>query len=66
MVSTVVETSTPERELEPGLKLLGPIFEKCVVQSLLSLSIPHADQWKTTQIRIDYSDLRTGFERDEG
>lgn len=30
MVSTVVETSTPERELEPGLKLLGPIFEKFV------------------------------------
>lgn len=35
MVSTVVETSTPERELEPGLKLLGPIFEKCVSSPVL-------------------------------
>lgn len=30
MVSTVVETNNPEAELEPGLKLLGPIFEKSV------------------------------------
>ncbi|KAK4702363.1 Rab GDP dissociation inhibitor, partial [Phenoliferia sp. Uapishka_3] len=30
IVSTVVETSDPEAELEPGLKLLGPIFEKFV------------------------------------
>lgn len=28
MVSTIVETSTPEIELEPGLALLGPISEK--------------------------------------
>lgn len=27
-VSTIVETSTPELELRPGLELLGPIFEK--------------------------------------
>ena len=30
MVSTTVETSTPERELEPGFHLLGPIVEKFV------------------------------------
>jgi len=29
-VSTIVETSTPELELKPGLDLLGPIFEKFV------------------------------------
>merc|ERR1719215_2488646 len=28
IVSTVVETSNPEKELEPALKLLGPILEK--------------------------------------
>lgn len=30
MVSTIVETGNPEAELEPGLKLLGPIHDKCV------------------------------------
>jgi len=30
IVSTVVETSTPEKEIEPALKLLGPILEKFV------------------------------------
>ncbi|KAI5479799.1 rab GDP-dissociation inhibitor [Pseudohyphozyma bogoriensis] len=30
MVSTVVETNNPEAELEPGLKLLGPIYEKFI------------------------------------
>ena len=30
MVSTTVETSTPERELEAGFQLLGPITEKFV------------------------------------
>jgi Rab GDP dissociation inhibitor len=29
MVSTTVETPAPEKELEPGLALLGPIDEKC-------------------------------------
>lgn len=28
MVSTVVETNNPEAELEAGLRLLGPIYEK--------------------------------------
>ena len=28
IVSTIVETENPEAEIEPGLKLLGPIFDK--------------------------------------
>eukprot|EP00998_Keelungia_sp_KM082_P010741 NODE_6942_length_613_cov_46.053498_g6919_i0.p3 GENE.NODE_6942_length_613_cov_46.053498_g6919_i0~~NODE_6942_length_613_cov_46.053498_g6919_i0.p3 ORF type:complete len:112 (+),score=28.62 NODE_6942_length_613_cov_46.053498_g6919_i0:252-587(+) len=28
MVSTTVETNNPEQEIEPGLKLLGPIMDK--------------------------------------
>lgn len=32
-VSTTVETDTPERELAPGLALLGPVTEKFVVVS---------------------------------
>ena len=28
IVSTIVETDNPEAELQPGLKLLGPIKEK--------------------------------------
>ena len=32
-VSTTVETSNPEAELAPGLKLLGPIEEKFVAIS---------------------------------
>jgi len=31
IVSTIVETSTPELELRPGLELLGPIHEKFVL-----------------------------------
>ena len=31
MVSTNVETSNPEEELRPGLQLLGPILDKCVI-----------------------------------
>ncbi|PWN89681.1 rab GTPase activator [Acaromyces ingoldii] len=34
-VSTVVETSTPELELRPGLELLGPIYDKFVSISAL-------------------------------
>jgi Rab GDP dissociation inhibitor len=30
IVSTICETSVPEREIAPGLQLLGPILEKCV------------------------------------
>lgn len=28
IVSTVVETDRPEQEIAPGLRLLGPIYEK--------------------------------------
>jgi Rab GDP dissociation inhibitor len=35
IVSTIVETSTPELELEPGYKLLGPIHDKLVSYSLM-------------------------------
>ena len=28
IVSTIVESSNPEAEIEPGLKLLGPVFDK--------------------------------------
>jgi Rab GDP dissociation inhibitor len=28
IVSTIVETKNPEAEIEPGLKLLGPTFDK--------------------------------------
>lgn len=30
IVSTIIETSTPELEIAPGLQLLGPILEKYV------------------------------------
>ncbi|CAG8647643.1 8838_t:CDS:2, partial [Ambispora leptoticha] len=33
IVSTIVETDNPENEIEPGLKLLGPIIEKFVAVS---------------------------------
>ena len=38
-VSTYVETSNPERELQPGLDLLGPVLEK---YGLLFLSVTKA------------------------
>jgi len=38
IVSTVVETSTPERELEPAFRLLGPIHDKFV--SISPLYVP--------------------------
>jgi Rab GDP dissociation inhibitor len=28
IVSTIVETDRPEQEIAPGLRLLGPIYEK--------------------------------------
>lgn len=31
IVSTIIETSTPEREIAPGLQLLGPILEKYAI-----------------------------------
>lgn len=34
IVSTTVETSSPEQELKPGLDLLGPILEKYVTLNI--------------------------------
>ena len=28
IVSTIVETKNPQAEIEPGLRLLGPLFDK--------------------------------------
>ena len=28
IVSTIVETDKPEQEIQPGLNLLGPIYDK--------------------------------------
>jgi len=41
IVSTIVETSTPENEIKPGLSLLGSILEKFVYVS--DLYVPVAD-----------------------
>lgn len=44
IVSTTVETSEPEAEIEPALELLEPIDQKSVVlQSFMSVSLqaPH-------------------------
>ena len=38
IVSTIVESSRPEQEIEPGLALLGPIYDKFV--SVTPLYIP--------------------------
>lgn len=38
IVSTIVETKNPEAEIEPGLKLLGPVFDKFV--SISPLYVP--------------------------
>lgn len=39
IVSTVVETESPEQELEPALKLLGPVLEKFVSVSEVRLPV---------------------------
>jgi len=41
IVSTVVETANPEKEIEPALKLLGPILQKFVQVS--EIRVPVAD-----------------------
>lgn len=41
IVSTIVETSTPELEIRPGLELLGPIYDKFV--SVTPLYTPTSD-----------------------
>mmetsp|Transcript_13225 Transcript_13225/g.19336 ORF Transcript_13225/g.19336 Transcript_13225/m.19336 type:complete len:107 (+) Transcript_13225:286-606(+) len=44
IVSTVVETGSPEKEIEPALKLLGPILEKFV--SISEIRVPLDDGTK--------------------
>ena len=41
LVSTTVETNNPEAELEPGMRLLGPVSEKFV--SVSDLYVPIDD-----------------------
>ena len=41
LVSTTVETANPEAELEPGMRLLGPVSEKFV--SVSDLYVPSED-----------------------
>lgn len=40
IVSTIVETSAPENEIQLGLSLLGPLIDKCD-RSVIT----HASQW---------------------
>ncbi|EEB88616.1 hypothetical protein MPER_13463, partial [Moniliophthora perniciosa FA553] len=39
MVSTIVETSTPELEIQAGLALLGPVYDKYVDPSIAPVLI---------------------------
>ena len=41
LVSTTVETANPEAELEPGMRLLGPVVEKFV--SVSDIMAPNDD-----------------------
>ncbi|PVD24833.1 hypothetical protein C0Q70_15319 [Pomacea canaliculata] len=60
IVSTTVETSSPEQELKPGLDLLGPILEKFV--SVSDLYEPD-DDGKESRVFITKSyDATTHFE----
>ncbi|XP_069045692.1 rab GDP dissociation inhibitor beta [Lepisosteus oculatus] len=60
MVSTTVETSNPEKEVQPGLDLLEPIMQKFV--SVSNLLVP-TDDGSKSQIFISHSyDATTHFE----
>lgn len=39
IVSTIVETANPQEEIQPGLALLGPIVDKCVLLPLLAVVV---------------------------
>ncbi|KAI3370072.1 hypothetical protein L3Q82_024873, partial [Scortum barcoo] len=59
-VSTTVETSTPEKEVQPGLELLEPIMQKFV--SVSNLLVPN-DDGKMSQIFVSRSyDATNHFE----
>ena len=60
MVSTTVETADPEKELQPGLDLLGPIEEKFFTVSDLMEPV---DDGVASQVFITKSyDATTHFE----
>lgn len=60
MVSTTVETETPEREIVPGLNLLGPIHQKF---TSVSDYYEPVDDGQQSQIFISQSyDATTHFE----
>ena len=52
MVSTTVETSNPENELAPGLKLLGAIEEKFVSVSDIYHPVDNGEKSKVRFIYI--------------
>ena len=50
MVSTTVETSTPEEEIQPAIELLGPILEMFISVSTLHEPLEdgkHSNLWIT-------------------
>lgn len=66
IVSTIVETDRPEQEIQPGLALLGPIYDKYVwnqslIEFLLTCSIVglsllrHYTRPLQVELRIIYS-----------
>ena len=60
MVSTTVETKDPNKELEPGLQLLGPILKQFV--SISDLWVPVND-WERERVFISKSyDATSHFE----
>jgi Rab GDP dissociation inhibitor len=60
IVSTVVETSDPEKEVEPALKLLGPIIEKFV--SISDYKMPIDDGTKDNVYVTSSYDATSHFE----
>ncbi len=54
MVSTTVETSNPEAELAPGLKLLGSIEEKFVTVSDIFSPVDGGEQSKVWSLYISF------------
>lgn len=60
MVSTTVETKDPNKELEPGLRLLGPIMKQFITVS--DLWVPVND-WEREHVFISKSyDATSHFE----
>ncbi|THH13365.1 hypothetical protein EW146_g6844, partial [Bondarzewia mesenterica] len=60
IVSTIVETSAPENEIQPGLALLGPILDKFV--SVTPLYTPTSDGRDDNIFITDSYDATSHFE----